>query len=131
MLSKEKHIEYWLQSSDDDWKTVLSLMKEKRHLHALFFAHLSVEKLCKAIWVHQHKENLPPRIHHLVKLILASNIILEEDDLIFLQSFNDFQIEGRYPDYLFKIKKVCNLAFTEKTLQKVIYIKKCLLKNLL
>jgi HEPN domain-containing protein len=130
MLSKEKHIDYWLKSSEDDWETVLSLVKAKRYLHALFFAHLSLEKLCKAIWVHRHKENLPPRIHHLVKLILASDIILEEDDLIFLQSFNDFQIEGRYPDYLFKINKICTFDFTVTTLQKVIFIKKCLLKNL-
>ncbi len=130
MLTKEEHIDYWKKSSDDDWETVESLFTSKRYLHALFFAHLSLEKLCKAVWVKNNNDNLPPRIHHLVKLIQQANINMNEEDLVFLQLFNDFQIEGRYPDYLFKINKVCTFEFTKDKLQKVLELKTCLQEKL-
>lgn len=130
MLTKADHIEYWIKSSKDDWKTVESLFTGKRYLHSSFFAHLTVEKLCKAMWVKNNEDNFPPRIHHLVKLIQQSNIDLNQDQLLFLQSFNDFQIEGRYPDYLFKIDKICTFGFTKDTLKTVSEIIKCLQEKL-
>ncbi len=69
MLAKLEHIYYWFKSSQDDWKTVETLFTSKRYLHSLFFAHLTVEKLCKAIWVKNNSDNFPPRTHHLVKII--------------------------------------------------------------
>ncbi len=99
-------------------------------MHSLFFAHLTVEKLCKAIWVKNNPDNFPPRTHHLVKIIQQSNITIDQEYLVFLQSFDDFLIEGRYPDYLFKINKICNFDFTKTTLQKVAEIIKCLQEKL-
>ncbi len=51
MMTKQEHIQYWINSSEEDWKSVLSLFQSGRNVHCLFFAHLTLEKLCKAIWV--------------------------------------------------------------------------------
>jgi hypothetical protein len=48
----------------------------------------------------------------------------------FLANFNDFQLSGRYPDYLNKIHEVCTENFTINELTKVKEIKACLLEML-
>ena len=50
--------------------------------------------------------------------------------MIFLEEFNDFQLEGRYPDYLFKINKICTLEYTMSIIKKVQEIKLCLIEKL-
>jgi HEPN domain-containing protein len=49
MMTKNDHIEYWLKTSEDDWITVKSFFQSGRYIHCLFFAHLSIEKICKAL----------------------------------------------------------------------------------
>lgn len=48
-----------------------------------------LEKLPKAHWVKDNHDNHPPRTHNLIKLSSQINFKLTED----------FQLEGRYPDY--------------------------------
>ena len=129
-MNKQEHIIYWKQSAEEDWETVLSLYQSGRNVHCLFFAHLTLEKLCKAIWVQNNKENFPPKTHNLVKLLNESNQHFEQEDLLFLEEFNDFQLEGRYPDYLFEINKICDSDYTTSIFNKVEKIKKCLLEKL-
>jgi HEPN domain-containing protein len=129
MLTKAEHIEYWKTSSNDDWLTVESLFSSKRYVHCLFFAHLALEKLCKANWVRCNIENTPPRTHNLIKLLEQTDVTLADIDVIFLQGFNDFQIEGRYPDHLFQINQICTIEYTATTLEKVKMIKSCLLEK--
>jgi HEPN domain-containing protein len=69
MMTKTEHIEYWIRSSEEDWETVTSLFTTKRYIHSLFFAHLALEKLCKALWVKSNESNIPPKIHNLVRLL--------------------------------------------------------------
>ena len=38
MMTKQEHIDYWIQTSEDDWITVNSLLNNGRFLHCLFFA---------------------------------------------------------------------------------------------
>jgi len=125
-MSKVEHIEYWIKSANDDWETVNSLFETKRYAHSLFFAHLVLEKWCKAHWVKDNEENLPPRIHNLVKLVVSTKLNLSEKQLNFLREFNDFQLEGRYPDYQFELHKRCNVEYTQKLLETVNKIKLCL-----
>lgn len=130
MLTKKGHITYWQTSSEDDWRTVQWLFEGKRYLHSLFFAHLTLEKLCKAIWVKQNADNFPPKIHHLMKILQQTDVALLEEQIVFLQAFNDYQIEGRYPDYLFKINKICTYEHTQELLETVKIIRQCLQEKL-
>ncbi len=125
-MTKQEHIEYWIKTANDDWEAVLSLFKNKKYVQSLFFAHLTLEKYCKAHWVKDNENNTPPRTHNLVRLINDTNLSLSEDQLSFLEEFNDFQLEGRYPDYLFEIHKRCNYEFTNQLLNQVKSIILCL-----
>ena len=99
-------------------------------MHCLFFAHLTLEKLCKAIWVKYNDDNFPPKIHNLVKIIRQTAVVLADEQIEFLQAFNDFQLEGRYPDYLFEIDKMCNKKHTAELLKTVKIIRICLQEKL-
>lgn len=129
MLKKE-HIQYWITSSENDWEVAQSLIHGEKFLYALFFAHLTLEKLLKGHWVKDNIDNYPPRIHSLVRILEGTNFRFDEDTLVFLELLNDFQLEWRYPDYQFKIYKRCNKEFTEQVFDRLIPIRKCLLETL-
>jgi HEPN domain-containing protein len=67
-MTKEGYIKYWITTSKHDWKRVEELLKLRDFSFALFCAHLSIEKLAKALWVKEHESNFPPRIHNLITL---------------------------------------------------------------
>jgi len=97
MVNVPKQIEYWRKSSDEDFAAAQSLL-EKGHLrHCLFFAHLALEKMLKA-HVTRQTEDIPPRIHNLVRLAGMAGLSPNSDQIIFLRSFDMYQMEGRYPD---------------------------------
>jgi HEPN domain-containing protein len=55
---------------------------------------------------------------------------IPNDYLVFLDRLNDFQIEGRYPDYSFDIFKTCNKQFAEEIISQATKIKKWLIEKL-
>ena len=130
MMTKEQHIDYWINTAEDDWGSVELLFNGKKYLQSLFWAHLVLEKLAKAHWVKTHQDNIPPKIHNIVWILEQSNVDLGEEKMDFLKKFNDFQLEGRYPDYANKIYKICTERFTLNTLEKVKEIKQCLTEML-
>ena len=129
-MTKQEHIEYWVISAKRDWKALQHLFKSKDYMHALFFAHLVLEKLFKANWVKDNKENYPPKIHNLLTLVNNSKLELTEEQQTFVALMNDFQLGGRYPDYKLKMYKRCNAVYTKKILKQAEEIYKCALKNL-
>ena len=91
-----KQIEYWLQGAEEDLAAAQSLL-EKGHLrHALFFAHLALEKALKA-HVTGRTGSVPPRIHNLTMLAERSGLKVPPDRADLLRRFSAYAIEGRYP----------------------------------
>ena len=75
-MTKQQHIDYWMSSAEKDWEIIEYLLKGKKYVHALFFGHLYLEKSAKALWVKNNTENIPPKIHNIVKLLKESDIEL-------------------------------------------------------
>jgi len=130
MMTKQQHIDYWVNTAEKDWISVDVLFKGKQYLHCLFWSHLVLEKLAKAHWVKNHEDNIPPRVHNIVWLLNESNIDLGEGTMTFLSNFNDFQLSARYPDYVSEIYKIATKNYTKNTLQIIKEIRQCLLKML-
>jgi len=129
-LTKEEHIVYWIESAKRDWHAVQDLYKGKNYLQSLFFAHLVIEKLSKAHWVKDSPGNIPPKIHNLTTIVTKTKLELATEDLQFLSQLNQFQLEGRYPDYMQKLYKTYKAERTKIILDKVNAIRKWLLKEL-
>jgi len=96
-MDMEKQVAYWHGGSEEDLAAAESLL-EKGHLrHSLFFAHLAIEKMLKALVVRETKAE-PPRIHNLVRLAGLAGLEPSPEQQRFLRRFDLYQMEGRYPD---------------------------------
>ncbi len=96
-MDVQKQIEFWKVSAEEDFAAAESLL-EKGHLrHCLFFAHLAVEKMLKA-HVTRQTNDIPPRIHNLVRLAEIAELPLTSEQASFLRGFDVYQLDGRYPD---------------------------------
>ena len=129
-MDKNEHIKYWLSSALRDWDVALDLVKTKRYMYAMFFAHLVVEKLLKAHWVKEHEENYPPRLHNLNALYDKLNFELPSDLKDELSIITSWNIEARYQDYKDRFYKICTQEYTNKKLKIVEEIIKCTTRTL-
>ena len=94
-----RQIEYWRSGASEDWEVAVELVKAGRTRHGLFFAHLALEKLLKA-HVCRTIGDLAPRIHALLRLAERTDLSVSEPQRLFLARFDQYQLEGRYPDIL-------------------------------
>lgn len=117
-LTKQEHIDYWIDTAKRDWRTVQNMYKTKDFVPALFFTHLHLEKICKALWVKNNVNNTPPKIHNLIKLLNEAGIKYSEEQMNFMLVMNNFQLEGRYPDYKQKLYKTYKKSNTAEILQQ-------------
>lgn len=99
MLNIQKQIEYWLNGSIYDFETARVLIQNERFVHGLFFCHLTIEKIIKALVVKATNE-IPPKSHDLFYLSQKAMIDLPEEKLTIIQILMKYQLEGRYPEYL-------------------------------
>jgi HEPN domain-containing protein len=130
MMTKEEHIQYWLESAEYDWKAAQDLFKPKSYKHCLVCVHIALEKIAKAHWVKTHDNHYPPKIDNIMTLLEQSNVTLDEETITFLTLMNDFQVEEYYPDYTHSIYKRCTEEYTREQLNKAEEVKQCLLKML-
>ncbi|MBW8041822.1 MAG: HEPN domain-containing protein [Planctomycetes bacterium] len=96
-MDVQKQIEFWKVSAEEDFAAAESLLEKGHFRHCLFFAHLAVEKMLKA-HVTRQTEDIPPRIHNLVRLAEIAELCLSPEQARFLRGFDVYQLEGRYPD---------------------------------
>ena len=99
MIDVGKQVAFWRDGSVEDWVVALDLIKKRHTRHGMFFAHLALEKLLKALVV-QNTGELAPRIHSLVRLAEMAGLAPDEKQLDTLAEMNAFNIEGRYPELL-------------------------------
>ena len=130
-MNKEEHIAYWIDGSKRDLIRLERCYTDKDFVFALFCLHLALEKTIKALWIKFNADNFPSRIHNLVKLIGETHVLLSDEQLIFLNDMNRFQLEGRYPDYTGQIYMECTKEVTLNMLEKGKNIQKWLIQNTL
>lgn len=117
MKSKREVIKYWLTGSKEDFDSAEILYKNKKYHHALFFCHLSIEKMLKAIIVKSTKI-APPLTHDLVRLAERAGVPLNELQKNELAEITTFSIEARYDDYKLSFRKKAKKQFSLKYLDK-------------
>lgn len=128
-MNKEKVINYWLITSKQDFDSVMVLFKNKKYHHSLFFCHLSIEKMLKAIVVKKTKA-APPLIHDLVRLAEKAGLSLDTSFKEDLAEITTFNIQTRYDDFKLSFYKQATKAFATKYLNKTKRILKWLEKNI-
>lgn len=97
MVDVEKQIGYWRQGALEDWEVAVGLVNDGKSRHGLFFAHLALEKVLKAL-VCRRTRDIPPRIHNLVRLSELAALKPDNYQADTLADMNQFNLEGRYPE---------------------------------
>lgn len=98
MLDTNKQIEYWAKGANSDIETAELLLTGNKYIEGLFFCHLTIEKILKALVV-KDTNQLAPKSHNLIYLSELAKINLSDDDTSLLSVLMKYQIEGRYPEY--------------------------------
>lgn len=117
-LDKEKLIRHWIDSSDQDFKTMEDLHQTKNNNWALFIGHLVIEKLLKALYI-KEKGEFPPLIHDLRRIYEKAGIGLDVEKQVIFDSISRFNINARYDDYKQSFYKLCTDDFTEEWIEKI------------
>jgi len=103
-------VAYWLETSAHDKDTMDTLYENARYSDALFFGHIILEKVLKALVVKKTGEHAP-YIHNLLQLHALSGIELDEPEIDLLAEVNDFNIRARYPEQKLEFYQKCTKEF--------------------
>ena len=97
MVDVDRQVAQWRQGADEDWYVGARLVEDGSSRHGLFFAHLALEKMLKAL-VCRHTQDVPPRIHNLVRLSQLAGLEPRSEQMDLLAEMNQFNLQGRYPE---------------------------------
>lgn len=101
MINIERQITHWYETAFSDLETAEILFEKGKIIQSLFFCHLSIEKMLKALYV-KGNQNIPPKSHDLFYIASKTNIKITDNQNELLAMLMKYQLEGRYPDYPLK-----------------------------
>ncbi len=114
-----KEIEkYWIESSQDAFDTAKTLFENNKFVYAMFFLHLSIEKMLKALFVTRNQAESP--FGHNLQNIASKikNIDFDKNRMELFAQITTFNIAGRYDDYKKNFYNICDLEFATNYLNK-------------
>ena len=125
-------MEYWINSSDEDYNVMQYLYKGKKNSYCLFFGHLVIEKLLKGLYAKNNKENpYTIKSHNLLALAEKCKLELSDEQIEKLQIITQFNISARYDDYKETFNKKCTDEYTEKQVENIEEVRAWLKKLLM
>ena len=122
---------YWIESSDEDYDTMMYMKAGKKNTWCLFMGHLVIEKLLKALYAKNNK-NAPyaPKSHDLLHLAEKTELKLTDRQEDLLDTITRFNMNARYDDYKKEFSLKCTDEYTEQQLKNIEEVR-VWLKNLL
>lgn len=116
-MTQEEVVQFWKESSNRDWEFSQEVFAGgKRYDSALFFVHLSLEKLLKAVHYHLKNEH-PLAIHDLVVLAKKTGMAMDQNLESRLKEITSFNIAARYDDYKLSFYKKATKEYTSKWIE--------------
>lgn len=113
VMNAQKVVDHWINSAEDDIKTVEALWESERYHHCLFFCHLVVEKALKAHVVKKTGEQALPT-HDLLLLARKAGLELPPQRREYLSEINTFNVRARYESYKLEFYKKATQEYTRK-----------------
>ena len=114
----ESVVQYWLIEAAEALQVADHLVEKGDHSYALFFGHLAIEKLLKALYTRRLGEHAPP-IHNLLRLAKAAGAEPDPSQTEALIAITAFNIESRYPDVQRSFRAKCTLEFTARQMEMI------------
>ena len=125
------NMEYWLNSSEEDYNVMKYLYSGKKNSYCLFFGNLVIEKLLKGLYAKNNEENpYTIKSHNLLALAEKCNLDLTDEQVEKLQIIIQFNISARYDDYKESFNRKCTDEYTSEQIKNIEEVRTWL-KNLL
>lgn len=121
MSEFKKTIAYFQESASRDWALAQQLFERKYYSYSLFFCHLTLEKILKAVVV-KRTDEAAPFTHDLVKLAELAKLPVDKETVLSLDEITKFNVSTRYDDEQFAFYKKATKEFAEeyfKTTEKI------------
>ena len=119
---EKKLVQYWSTLSEHDWEVMRTLYKGKLFAQALFFLHLSLEKLIKSQIVKESGGHAPFS-HDLPYLVGKTSLEVPEQIVEQLRTITSFNMEARYPDEKMGFYKKADKKYTSEWIESGTRIK--------
>jgi HEPN domain-containing protein len=97
-IDVEKNVNHWIETSDEDYNTMLILNQAKSYNWALFLGHVSLERLLKAFYVKAFRKHAP-FTHNLFRLVELCNFEISDEYSDWFDKITSFNLNARYYDY--------------------------------
>ena len=117
-LDLDKIVNHWIETSDEDFNTMLTLFFSKSYHWSLFFGHIVIEKLLKAFFVRQNRQHAP-FTHNLYRLAELGGLEISDEYADWLFKITSFNINARYDDFKKEFYTLCTADFTEEWIEKI------------
>lgn len=117
-IDVDKVINHWIDTSNDDYKTMLILYNSKSFAWALFLGHISTEKLLKALYVKRFRRHAP-FTHNLYRLAELIGLEITNEYADWLDEITSFNLNARYDDYKREFYSLCTPDHTKNCIEKI------------
>ena len=114
----EKTFNYWIETSDKDFNTMINLYLSKDYPWSLFVGHIVIERLLKACVVKELSQHAP-FTHDLRRLAKLTKINFSKKHLDLLDTITIFNLNARYDSYKQAFYKKCTLKFTSEWFERI------------
>ncbi len=128
-LDIKKVKKHWIETSDDDFETMLKLYNSQSNSWALFLGHITIEKLLKALYVKTFGEHAP-FTHNLYRLAELIGLDMTDEYADWLDEITSFNINARYDDYKKEFSKLCTPEYTTIWVERIKTIRKWIKEKL-
>jgi len=98
----------WIDGADEALRIAEQQLDSGRHLWAIFFCHLTIEKMLKAAVINRTGE-AAPKTHNLRYLTGLAGMPTDHPHFEFISKLSDLSVPTRYPEDLMEI----GAAFTK------------------
>lgn len=114
----DKIIKHWIETSDNDFNTMITLYDSKSYGWALFIGHISTEKLLKALYVKRFKEHAP-FTHNLYRLGELIGLDMSEEHSDWFDEITSFNLNARYDDYKKEFYQICTPDYAKTWIERI------------
>lgn len=115
-MSEQKNIDFekikklWIDTSDQDFNTMINLFNTGDYHWALFIGHIVIERLLKAYYV-QERNDHPPFTHDLLRTAKLAELNIDNEKSDWLDTITTFNINARYDSYKEEFYKKCTYDY--------------------
>jgi HEPN domain-containing protein len=125
----QRIIDYWVDSSNQNYQTMNNLYKSKDYDWCLFIGHLVLEKLIKAHYLKSNEKH-PIFIHDLLRLASKTKLGPSKEQINWLDEITTFNLNVRYNNYKQDFHQLCTRDFSKIWISRIEKLREWLIKEL-